>query len=151
MRCKLQVAEAAATLEGPAAGALGLPAVLMRAQLALAGGDRGAALRLLSGLQDEATRHQPAVVATVASLQVCTHRALHVTLILWADTGCAARPHRRRGSCICKHACSSAASLACPVIAVVLARMLPVTVRGCHRAGHQLVCARRHTFRRRPW
>jgi hypothetical protein len=68
--CKLQMAEAAATLEDPAAGALSLPAVLMRAQLALAGGDRGAALRLLTGLQDEATRHQPAVVATMASLQV---------------------------------------------------------------------------------
>lgn len=69
-RYKLQMAEAAATLEGPAAGALGLPAVFMRAQLALASGDRGAALRLLTGLQDEATRHQPAVVATMASLQV---------------------------------------------------------------------------------
>lgn len=69
-------------LEDAAAGALGLPAVLMRAQLALAGEDRGAALRLLTGLQDEATRHQPAIVATVASLQVCTGCALHVTLIL---------------------------------------------------------------------
>jgi hypothetical protein len=123
-------------LEGPAAGALGLPAVFMRAQLALASGDRGAALRLLTGLQDEATRHQPAVVATVASLQVCTGCALHATLLRSTVPDCAARHHRRCGSCICKYACSSAASLACPVIAVVLEGTLPVTGRGCHGAGH---------------
>ena len=66
----VQLPEAAATLEGPAAAALGLPALLMRVQLALASGDHGAALELLAGLPDEATRHQPAVIATIASLQV---------------------------------------------------------------------------------
>jgi hypothetical protein len=68
--CDLQMPEAAAALESPAAASLGLPAILMRVQLALASRDRGAALQLLTGLQDEQTRHQPAVVATVASLQV---------------------------------------------------------------------------------
>lgn len=65
-----QLTEAAAALEGRGAQALGLPAALMRAQLALAGGDRTDALRLLAGLPNEATRHQPAFVATTVSLQV---------------------------------------------------------------------------------
>lgn len=63
-----KLGEAAAALED-SIDALGLPALLMRAQLALAGGDTAVALRLLTGLPDEAMRHQPAVVATVVSLQ----------------------------------------------------------------------------------
>ncbi len=60
------MAEAAAELHGTE----GLPALLMRAQLLLAGGDAAGALALLQGLPDEGMRHQPAVVATVVALQV---------------------------------------------------------------------------------
>ncbi len=75
----LQLAEAAAELQGGAGEALGLPALLMRAQLALAGGDRPGALALLRGLPEDSLRHQPAVVATVAALQVWTSSCLTVS------------------------------------------------------------------------
>ena len=50
----------------------------MRAQLAIAGGDRPAALALLHSLPEDPLRHQPAVVATVVAIQVssCAHSSV---------------------------------------------------------------------------
>ena len=51
-------------------------AALMRVQLSLAAGDRGAAAATLADLPDSELRHRPAVVATLASLQVCLSTAI---------------------------------------------------------------------------
>ena len=77
-------------------------AALMRVQLSLAAGDRGAAAALLADLPDSELRHRPAVVATLASLQVCD-LYLHVTVRgTYMDTKhgkrvvCRARPQHFR-------------------------------------------------------
>lgn len=45
-------------------------AALMRVQLALLAGDSAAAVQLLGSLPNADLRHRPAVIATLASLQV---------------------------------------------------------------------------------
>ena len=70
--CFLQGAEADALLAA-APPEVGVLAALMRVQLALLAGDSAAAVQLLGSLPDSDLQHCPAVIATLASLQVLTN------------------------------------------------------------------------------
>ena len=74
-----QRAEADALLAA-AAPEVAVLAALVRVQLALAAGERGAAVELLAILPDAELQHRPAVIATLASLQACADAPVQTRL-----------------------------------------------------------------------
>lgn len=123
-------------------------AALMRVQLALLAGDSAAAVQLLGSLPDSDLQHRPAVIATLASLQVLTSQSSisYLSCVLYfSQTLCTAN-YAHPGSDVIAITAYPMSTSSPPSPSFALPPFYPLLARLCALKSHHPAASKgRHT------